>query len=83
MSLHRKRKLEDATDDYSAGIEAEMSKFETSSNKRHTIDSDEEDADEEEYNRKKYQVMDEEDIEGNDRFLHNSQLLYFSIYSWN
>jgi hypothetical protein len=60
-SFSRKRKLEDGQDDYSGGIESEMSKLGSSSNKKHTIDSDEE---EDEEVQRKYDVMKEEDIEG-------------------
>jgi CD2 antigen cytoplasmic tail-binding protein 2 len=65
-SSSRKRKLEDASDDYSAGIEGEMSKSmaNPSSHKKHTMDSDEEEEDDDEYNRKKYDVLKEDDIEG-------------------
>lgn len=69
MSFHRKRKLEDASDDYSAGIETEMSKFASASTKRHTIDSDEEEENDEDYNKKKYDVLNEDDIEGKSTFI--------------
>jgi hypothetical protein len=64
MSVRRKRKLDDANDDYSAGIESELTKTSLGSTKRHTIDSDEDDDDEVSYNKKKYDVMAEDDIEG-------------------
>lgn len=64
----RKRKLldNDGTDDYSGGIEAEISKFDkhSTSGRQHTIDSDEEVEDDDDYNKRKHSVMHEEEIEG-------------------
>ncbi|CAG7733246.1 unnamed protein product [Allacma fusca] len=65
-SSSRKRKLQNESDDYSGGIENEINKFMSnpSSSKKHTIDSDDEEEDDDEYNRKKYDVMKDDDIEG-------------------
>jgi len=62
----RKRKRVDADDDYSAGIEGEISKFMTGSAKKNTMDSDEEEEDAEDLNKKKHGVLTKvtEDSEG-------------------
>ncbi|ODM90978.1 CD2 antigen cytoplasmic tail-binding protein 2 [Orchesella cincta] len=66
--LSRKRKLLEGEDrdDYSGGIEEEMSKFgqHSSSLRKHTMDSDEDEEDDEDYNKRKHNVLDEEEIEG-------------------
>lgn len=67
--LKRKRKLLDGeeTDDYSGGIQDEISKFgqHSTSGRQHTIDSDDEEEDDDDYNKRKHNVMDDEEIEGN------------------
>jgi hypothetical protein len=63
-SSSRKRKLEEREDDYSGGIETEIGKCMTSSNKKHTLDSDDEEEDDDDYNRKKYEMLPEDAIEG-------------------
>ncbi|CAL8075949.1 unnamed protein product [Orchesella dallaii] len=66
--VSRKRKLLEGEDrdDYSGGIEEEMSKFgqHSSSGRQHTMDSDEDEEDDEDYNKRKHNVLDEEEIEG-------------------
>jgi len=65
MSEGRKRKREDLNDDYSAGIEGEMSKIMQGSTKVNTLDSDsEEEVDADEINKKKHKVLDPDEIEG-------------------
>lgn len=64
LSMTKKRKRDDLRDDYSGGIEDEMTKLSHGSKKRNTIDSDSEDEVEEDYNKKKHSVLKDEDIEG-------------------
>jgi len=62
-SLLRKRKREDTeADDYSGGIETEVAQA-SSATKKHTMESDDEE-DLETYNKKKYDVLHDDDIEG-------------------
>lgn len=64
----RKRKLVDGeeVDDYSGGIEGEISKFgqHSTSGRQHTLDSDDDEEDDDDYNKRKHNVLDEEEIEG-------------------
>jgi hypothetical protein len=64
MAGLRKRKREDVEDDYSAGIEGEISNV-GSGTKKNTMDSDDEE-DLEDLNKKKHDVLDAEEIEGKD-----------------
>jgi len=62
--VKRKLQAESASDDYSAGIEEEMSKFSKGHISANTIDSDDEVEEDEDRNKAKYDVLKSDQIEG-------------------